>query len=1035
MKFHSSVFSRLSSLSFLAVRVWQQVLLATILGLSGQHSLGNDYDQFLVARYDFEDTNNPYVDSSGNNNDPDEFVSGSQPDTFSTDAAVGQYARLFFGDTGFQFDQSASAYPNLSNALSGNFSVTAWVNTSSTVGNDYNNAYYGSPVFFAGSDYNNHCTIPLSITGSKAAFTIVSSDGPGTITLHSATSVNDGNYHFLSVTRQQSSGLMSLYVDGNLEATGTGITNPVITQGYICAACGGPNLFTGLVDDLRIYSTNLSAGDVADIKTNSTSANLLAVAIGTPNLPTSTSGDSNWFVETTNTYNGQTYAAQSGSVTNHQTSTLSVTVTGPGTLTFYWSSIADSGGSFDYEFDIDGTYEDDIYDDTAWYQEVDPSTGNPYQIPPGQHILTWTASAGYDEDPTEAAFLDQVSYAAVSIPILTVTDAPQSGAPPLTVQFTSPSTDSYGNTVTNWLWTFGDGATSTAQDPIHVYTNAATYTPSLTAYSTYGSTPLIVSGPGSVSVSVPTLLASASPLSGVLPLTVEFSTPSVDSDGYAVTNWNWNFGDGANSTAQNPSHTYSVPGIYSATLSVVSTYGLDSIIYAYGPITVTNLPNPAFKLLHGFSAGTGNSYITNSDGVGPDGDLVLFGNTLYGDAREGGTNGTGTVFAVNTDGSGFTNIYNLTASNGGLPVGGLVSSGASLFGVGDTVFGLSTNGTGYTNLYTFVFSVFSASGYEAESGLAVVGNILYGTTWYGGTVDQGLLFYVTTNGATSGELHEFSRPSYNQYDYAINYDGIFPSARLISSGGTLYGTTEQGGANGSGTIFSLITNQPGSFNPIHSFAAINISNGTNTEGAFSFSGLVISGNTLYGTALGGGTTGNGTIFAVNTDGSGFTNLYSFKGGSDGSEPQAGLTLSGGVLYGTTSIGGYFNKGTLFSIRTNGLGYNSLYSFTGGADGSSPKSDLLLSGNVLYGTASAGGPSGNGTIFGFVLPTQLNIALAGTNVVLTWAANNVTNTLQSTLKLQTGAVWSAVSPLPVVINGMNTVTNPVTAAPKYYRLAP
>ena len=127
MKFHSSVFSRLSSLSFLAVRVWQQVLLATILGLSGQHSLGNDYDQFLVARYDFEDTNNPYVDSSGNNNDPDEFVSGSQPDTFSTDAAVGQYARLFFGDTGFQFDQSAPAYPNLSNALSGNFSVTALI--------------------------------------------------------------------------------------------------------------------------------------------------------------------------------------------------------------------------------------------------------------------------------------------------------------------------------------------------------------------------------------------------------------------------------------------------------------------------------------------------------------------------------------------------------------------------------------------------------------------------------------------------------------------------------------------------------------------------------------------------------------------------------------------------------------------------------------------------------------------------------------------------------------------------------------------
>jgi hypothetical protein len=73
------------------------------------------------------------------------------------------------------------------------------------------------------------------------------------------------------------------------------------------------------------------------------------------------------------------------------------------------------------------------------------------------------------------------------------------------------------------------------------------------------------------------------------------------------------------------------------------------------------------------------------------------------------------------------------------------------------------------------------------------------------------------------------------------------------------------------------------------------------------------------------------------------------------------------------------------------------------------------------------------LFSFVLPTQLNISLAATNVLLTWAANNVAYTLQSTSKLQTGAVWSAVSPLPVVLNGLNTVTNPVSSAPRFYRL--
>jgi hypothetical protein len=390
-----------------AYRVLWQVVLAFALGITtGQNLLGNDYDSYLVARYNFENTNNPYADSSGNNNNPDEFTSGSQPDTFSTNAAVGQYARLYFGDTCFSFDQSASAYPNLSNALSGNFSVTAWVMTTNSVNANYANAYYGAPIFFAGADYNNHCTIPLSITGNVAAFTVVSQDGPGTITLHSTTSVNDGNYHFLAVTRQQSNGLMSVYVDGNLEATGTGITNPVITQGWISVA-GGYNFYSGLLDDVRIYSTNLSAGDVADIESED-NVITLADAISVPNLPVSTSGDTSWFVESTNTYNDAPYAAESGSVTGSQSSTLSVTVTGPGTLTYYWSS-QDDCANFDYEFEIDGSYQNDIDCSQPWVQD------GPYSIPVGQHTLTWTTYAYGDDDPTEVGFLDQVVFTPITV--------------------------------------------------------------------------------------------------------------------------------------------------------------------------------------------------------------------------------------------------------------------------------------------------------------------------------------------------------------------------------------------------------------------------------------------------------------------------------------------------------------------------------------------------------------------------------------------------------------------------------------------
>ncbi len=371
-------------------------------------------DAYLVARYDFEATNSPGSDSSGNGNDPDcTTVIGLTNDVPSTDAAVGTYARQYFGNTSFCFTQYDPAYLNLSNALSGNFSVTAWVKTTNSVDADYANAYFGAPVFFAAADYNNHCTVPLSITGDKAAFTIVASDGPGTVTLHSTTSVNDGKYHFLAATREQSTGLMRLYVDGNLEATGTGITDPVITEGYISVA-GGYYQYIGLVDDVRVYSTNLSSADVAGL---ASSGNLptLASAIGATNLIVTTSGDANWFIETTNTYNGSPSAAQSGVISGYQVSTLSATVTGPGTLTFYWSTVDnDPNQSLDYEFSIDDPFTNDIADlyggGNDW-QSIEAFTGgNPIIIPPGQHTLQWTVFANYDADPFQAGFLDRVVF-------------------------------------------------------------------------------------------------------------------------------------------------------------------------------------------------------------------------------------------------------------------------------------------------------------------------------------------------------------------------------------------------------------------------------------------------------------------------------------------------------------------------------------------------------------------------------------------------------------------------------------------------
>ena len=157
------------------------------------------------------------------------------------------------------------------------------------------------------------------------------------------------------------------------------------------------------------------------------------------------------------------------------------------------------------------------------------------------------------------------------------------------------------------------------------------------------------------------------------------------------------------------------------------------------------------------------------------------------------------------------------------------------------------------------------------------------------------------------------------------------------------------------------------FTTLHSFSATFSPNFTNSDGASPLGSLVFAGNTLYGTAPYGGTNGNGTIFAVNTNGTGFTNLHSFTAisgthytNSDGSHPQAGLILSGNTLYGTAQDGGTIGFGTVFKLNLDGTGFTNLHSFTAisgtlntNSEGVSPRG-LVLSGNTLYGTAVAGG---------------------------------------------------------------------------------
>ena len=350
---------------------------------------------FPVARYDFEDTNNAGLDSSPHHNDS--FCHGIGPtnDIASTNAIVGSYARKFFGQSFICF--GASEFPALSNALAGDFSVTAWVNTTNSINSDSDDAIYGMPVFYAYRESTNG-TVPLTITGSKAAFSIYNTNGSAT-TIHSLTSVNDGRYHFIAVTRTQANGLMSLYVDGVLEATAAGNPAPIRTDGTLFIG-GGANNYTGLLDDVRVYGAALSPQDVLTLAANGMAT--FATTLGTTNFLWSTSGDALWTIETTNTYNGAGAALQSGGISGNQTSTISATITGPGTLNFVWQN--PTANNLDLEFDIDGDSDDDIGSFTDWTQS------GPYHITPGQHVLSWTAFANGDNDTNEAAFLGQVTF-------------------------------------------------------------------------------------------------------------------------------------------------------------------------------------------------------------------------------------------------------------------------------------------------------------------------------------------------------------------------------------------------------------------------------------------------------------------------------------------------------------------------------------------------------------------------------------------------------------------------------------------------
>ncbi len=399
---------------------------------------------------------------------------------------------------------------------------------------------------------------------------------------------------------------------------------------------------------------------------------------------------------------------------------------------------------------------------------------------------------------------------------------------------------------------------------------------------------------------------------------------------------------------------------------------------------VTMLVNGAWaankeKVLYSFTGG--------SDGGDPHSALAFdSAGNAYGTTVTGGDSTFGTVFQLTQHSNGKwteTVLYSFLGGNDGKnPYGGVtVDAKGNLYGTTaaggsggscasdgcGTVFTLTRSGKTWTESILYSFQGGKVDGWNPGGGVIFdpQGN-LYGTTADGGSAHGcsgqgcGVVYELSTvkgGGWRETVIHRFS----DGKDGSRGSLGVL----LLDSAGNLYGVAELGGAHAVGTVFKL-TPSGGTW----TFSTLDAFRGLPHPG-FPYGGVIAdtSGN-LYGTTYFGGKNGLGSVYQLtNTNGKWKeTQLYSFKGGNDGSYPTSTLVFDpAGNLYGTTSAGGDGNDdGVVFKLAPSSGGKwkeSVAHRFGNSPDGSAPNYGLVLdkAGN-LYGTTPFGGVNNEGAVF-------------------------------------------------------------------------
>lgn len=338
------------------------------------------------------------------------------------------------------------------------------------------------------------------------------------------------------------------------------------------------------------------------------------------------------------------------------------------------------------------------------------------------------------------------------------------------------------------------------------------------------------------------------------------------------------------------------------------------------------------------------------DGSFPNDLLQGSDGNFYGTTAGGGNFSAGTVFKVTPDGS-LSTLYTFTGDIDGSTPNALAKGKGSKFFYGitqvggnpdassGTVFKIDTAGN-LSTLYTFTGA--SDGGNPLAAPTLGSGYALYGTTSAGGQFGAGTIYKFLPNSSVSA-LGSFN---FN--------NGSGSSAELLSTGkNNFVGTSTIGGQFGLGNIYQV--NAKGKVTSLYSFTG-------GSDGELPNAGLILGADgNYYGTTEEGGDLGLGTIFQVSPIGT-LTTLYTFSG-PDGASPTSALVLgSDGNFYGTTSSGGDFGFGTIFQLTPDGT-FTVLYSFNS-TDGAAPNTLLLASDGAFYSTTTSGGLYGQGTIFKF-----------------------------------------------------------------------